>query len=334
MFKTKTVRQVFIPFLMLCVGLSGLVLMSAGGEREKAVDQELTGAIRVAGSSTVFPVTAAIAEEFNRMHPEVQIPIQSTGTGGGFSNFFIPGKTCINNASRRIKESEMQAAQEQGINPVEFTVATDAITVVVNPEADWVDSITTEELARIWGPENPARSWSDVQEDWPDEELALYGPTSASGTFDYFTEEIMGMEDAHRSDYQGTEQDNTIIQAVSGSPYAMGYLGLSYYLENQDKVKALAVNGVKPGIQTAKTGEYKPLSRPLFIYVARECLDDPAVRQFLRFYLEQTSTDLIKEVGYVPLTEEEKEQQLARLEDAVKAAEAGAPSLPEAGTAD
>jgi phosphate transport system substrate-binding protein len=300
------------------VSLSVLILACAafaGGGKEG--DAELSGSVKIAGSSTVYPVSVAVAEEFNKMHPGVEIPVQSTGTGGGFKNFFIPGKTDINDASRGIKDSEIEKARANGIDPLEFQVAIDAITIVVNPDADWVDSITVEQLAHIWRPDNPAMSWSDVDPSWPDEKIELYGPTSASGTFDFFTDKIVGEEGASRSDYQGTEQDNTIVQAVSGSKYAMGYFGMAYYLENKDRIKALKLEGVKPGIETAKSGKYTPLSRPLFIYVSSESLKRPEVEEYVRYYLQQTSTDLIKEIGYVPMTEADMKRNLARFEDTV-----------------
>jgi phosphate transport system substrate-binding protein len=242
--------------------------------------------------------------------------VQSTGTGGGFANYFIPGKTDINDASRTIKDSEMEKAKESGITPIRFQVAIDAITIVVNKDFP-ADNITVEELAEIWRPDGPAETWSDVRPEWPDEEIELYGPTAASGTFDYFTEEIIGESGASRSDFQGTEQDNTIIQAVSGSEYATGYLGMAYYLENTDKVKALKVNGVMPSIETAKSGKYSPLSRPLFIYVAKESLEKPQVREFVRFYLENTDSEIIKQIGYVPMTTGDSEAMLEKLEQAV-----------------
>ena len=285
-------------------------------QKSEAEMEELTGSIKVAGSSTVYPVTVAVAEEFNRIHPNVEIPVQSTGTGGGFSNFFIPGKTDINDASRGIKDSEIADAEANGITPLEFQVAIDGLTIVANKDNP-VDDITVEQLAHIWRPENPAQKWSDVDSSWPDLEFELYGPTAASGTFDYFTEEVVGEEKSSRSDYQGTEQDNTIIQAVSGSPAAMGYLGMAYYLENKDLVKALRVNGVAPSIETAKSGEYSPLARPLYIYVAKESLKRPEVEAFVRFYLEQISTDLVREVGYVPMTKAEQAKMIEKFEQAV-----------------
>ncbi len=291
----------------------GLLLLSACSSGEQKDGKEtLTGQVKIAGSSTVYPISAAVAEEFNRLHPEVKVPVQSTGTGGGFENFFIPGKTDINNASRAIKKSELKKCRKNGVEPIEFRVAIDAITIVVNPKADFVNDISVEELKKIWQPENPAKKWSDVRPNWPDKKIELYGPTAASGTFDYFTEEIIGESGASRADYQKTEQDNTIVQAVSGSKYAMGYFGMAFYLENKDRLKALSVNGVAPSIKTAKSGEYSPLSRPLFIYVSKKSLERKEVREFVEFYLKQTSTELIKQIGYVPLPEEQMEKNLKK----------------------
>jgi phosphate transport system substrate-binding protein len=292
------------------------VVMFAG--QDDSGENGLTGSIKVAGSSTVYPVTTAVAEEFNKLHPAVEIPVQSTGTGGGFKNFFIPGKTDINDASRAIKDSERESAMENGIDAIEFQVGIDAITIVMNPEATWVDDITVEQLAKIWRPDNPAMTWSDVDPSWPNEKIELYGPTSASGTFDFFTEAVVGEEKASRSDYQGTEQDNTIVQAVAGSKYAMGYFGMAYYLENKDKIKALRVNGVGPSIETAKTGKYTPLSRPLFIYVSSKSLARPEVKEFLRFYIQLTSTELVREIGYVPMTEPDMKANMDKLEAAIE----------------
>jgi len=304
-------RKTTLTAVVLLLLAAPFVVLAGGSGESKS---ELSGSVKIAGSSTVYPVSVAVAEEFNKLHPGVEVPIQSTGTGGGFSNFFIPGKTDINDASRPIKESERESAKANGIEALELRVGTDAVTIVVNPEADWLDDISVEQLAMIWRPENPARTWSDVNPSWPDEEIELYGPTSASGTFDFFTEEIVGEGGASRSDYQGTEQDNTIVQAVSGSRYAMGYFGMAYYIENQDKVKALKINGVGPSIETAKSGQYTPLSRPLFIYVSSESLKRPEVEEFVRFYIKLTSATMIKEIGYVPLTEAEMEANLEKFE--------------------
>jgi phosphate transport system substrate-binding protein len=187
-----------IAWIAVALMLTGFVAF-AGGSREQG--QRLSGSIKVAGSSTVYPITVAVAEEFSKMYPEVEVAVQSTGTGGGFKNFFIPGKTDINDASRPIKDSEIAEIRANGFEPLEFQIGTDAVTIVVSPQATWVDGMNVEELAAIWRPENPARTWRDVNPGWPNEELELYGPTSASGTFEFFTEEIMGKAGAHRSDY-------------------------------------------------------------------------------------------------------------------------------------
>jgi phosphate transport system substrate-binding protein len=300
--------------LMLC----GAFAFAGGQAEEQAEGQgqaELSGDIKIAGSSTVYPISVAIAEEFQKMHADVNPTVQSTGTGGGFANFFIPGETVINDASRPIADSELQQARDNGIEPLEFQVGWDAVTVVVHPDNP-VDNVTVDQLAAIWGPENPPANWSAVNSSWPDAEFELYGPTAASGTFDFFTEVVMGEEGASRDDYQKTEQDNTIVQAVSTTENAMGYFGLAYYVENQDRVKGLSVNDAEPSKENASTGNY-PLSRPLFIYVAKDALARPEVRAFVEYYLEQVDTDFISEVGYAPVSSEMAEENMQKLQDAI-----------------
>ncbi|NKE36457.1 PstS family phosphate ABC transporter substrate-binding protein [Natronococcus sp. JC468] len=276
--------------------------------------------VNIAGSSTVFPVTEAIGSAFSEENPTVNVSISKTGTGGGFGNFFCAGRTDVNNASREIADAEIDQCGDNDITPLEFTVATDALTVVVNPEADWIDCLTVEELREIWRADGAER-WSDINEDWPDEELELYGAATTSGTFDYFNEAVLGEDVNHKSDYYATERDRTIVQGVQGSEYAMGYFGFSYYSENPDSIKAVSIddgNGcVEPSTETAMSGEYTPLSRPLFIYVAKESLADSAVRDFARFYMEQAATDLVSDVGYVPITEDQRDENLERLEERI-----------------
>jgi phosphate transport system substrate-binding protein len=285
----------------------------------------LDGSFSVAGSSTVYPLTRTMRVEFLNEHPEVDISLQSTGTGGGFGNFFCTGDRVINNASRPIKDSEREQCADNGIEPLELRVATDALTVIVNNEADWVDCVTVDELERIWGPDGADR-WSDVREEWPDEPFDLYGPASTSGTFDYFTEAVVGEEDAHREDYQATEDDNTIVTGVQGSSYAMGYFGFAHYSGNREAATAVAIEDpdtaagcVEPALETAASGEYTPLSRPLFIYVATGALSDPTVAEFCRFYLRNArSESLVADaVGYVPLTDDQQATQYGRLELAI-----------------
>ena len=286
---------------------------------------DLSGSVDIAGSSTVFPLSVAMRKRFIQKHPGVDVSVKSTGSGGGFTNYFCPGETDFNNASRPIKKQERSQCSKNGVEPVELKVATDALTVIVNPEADWFgdDCITTEELAEIWSAESPPTKWSDVNSSWPDEEIQLYGPTDASGTFDYFKEAILGEETDHRSEYQATEQDNQIINGVSQSKYAMGYMGFAYYTENKDRVKALAIdNGdgcVEPTLETAKSGKYKPLARPLFTYVAKSSLTEASVRAFAKFWIENsTNREIVaEEVGYVPNSESEKQEAMNTLQTAI-----------------
>ena len=282
--------------------------------------EELTGSFTVSGSSTVFPISSAMAEEFSRVHPEVEVGVQSTGTGGGMENFFTVGRAPVTGASRPIKDEEAAKAAENGVEFTEFQVAFDAIAVVVNPDADWIDDVTPETLAAIWGPDNPPQTWDQVDSSWPDAEWELYGPTAASGTFDFFTEEIVGETGASRDDYSKTEQDNTIVQAVSTTPNAMGYFGLAYYLQNQDRVKAVSINGSEPSIDNAASGDYA-LARPIFIYVNNAELADPAVAEYVRFYLDRIDSDIISQIGYAPAPTSLKEEQLAQLEELIEAAQ-------------
>ena len=306
----------------------------SGGSNSKAgsgaESGQLSGTIDIAGSSTVFPLATAMAERFMQEHSGVRINLQSTGSGGGFENFFCPGDTDFNNASRPIQPEETARCKQNDVDPVELNVATDALTVIVNEEADWVDCVTTEELRRIWSAEDPPEVWSDVNPEWPDEPFSLYGPTEASGTYDYFKEAIIGEEGSRiRGDYQATEQDRVIIQGVSQSKTGLGFLGYAYYSEKKDVVKALGVdNGggcVEPSLQTAKNGDYEPLSRPLFTYPAKSELADERVAEFAKFWLENaTSQEIVaQEVGYIPLDDSQKQQAMNTLQQAIDEARGG-----------
>ena len=296
----------------------------SGGENMET----LSGDIAIAGSSTVFPLATAFGEIFQQEHSDVNISIQSTGSGGGFQNFFCVGETDFNNASRPIAEDEEQLCSENGVEPVELTVATDALTVVVNNDNDWAESLTVDQLREIWSAESPPTTWADINSDWPDEELELFGPSDASGTYDYFIEAIVGEDGpGHRQDYSATEQDRTIIQGVQGSEYAIGYLGFAYYSQNTDTVKAVSIdNGdgpVEPSLETAKSGEYTPLARPLFTYPRVESLAEEQVAEFARFWMEQTTNQEVvaNEVGYVPLDDSQQQEMMDRLESAIEQAQ-------------
>lgn len=294
--------------------LAGCVVGASGGDR---------GSVAIAGSSTVYPVSKTIAEAHFKANPDAEVTVSSTGTGAGFSNFFCRGKTDINDASRAIKDSERAMCAEHGVTPIEFQIATDALTVIVNPEADWIGCLNFTELRSIWGPDDPPTQWDQANEEWPDADLNLYGPTAASGTFDFFTETVMGESGSSRADYQKTEQDNAIVTAVARDRYAMGYLGFSYYIENRDRLTGVPITEeaggecVEPTFETAEGGRY-PLARPLFIYVAKESLADPGVRDFVSYYLEQSHGELIRQVGYVPVSDSVAADNRQRFERAVE----------------
>ncbi|PAU85142.1 phosphate ABC transporter substrate-binding protein [Halorubrum salipaludis] len=298
---------------------------SDGSDGSSDGSDSLSGSINIAGSSTVFPLMSAVAEDFSADHADVSIDISSTGSGGGFANFFCVGETDFNNASRPIKEEEQQLCSDNGVEYVELIAATDALTVVVNPDADWIDSLTVEELATIWE-EDAVETWDQVRDEFPNEEIERFGAADTSGTYDYFIESVL--EDrGHTDDYQATEQDNQIATGVAGSEYAIGYFGFAYYFQNPDQLKALGIddgNGpVEPSLETASSGEYTPLSRPLFTYPSIESLGEEHVAEFARYFVEQTTNeDLVAgDVGYVPATEETQEEQMGILEDAIEQAQ-------------
>jgi phosphate transport system substrate-binding protein len=268
------------------------------------------GTILVDGSSTVAPITAAVAEEFQAQFPEVRVPVGISGTGGGFKKF-CAGETDISDASRPIKESEVELCKQNGIEYVELPVAFDGLAVIVNPANDFVSCLTVEELKKVWSPEAEGviTNWNQVRAGFPDQPLALYGAGTDSGTYDYFTQAIVGKEGSSRGDFLPSEDDNVLVQGVAGDKNALGFFGLAYYEENADKLKLVAIdngdgNCVLPDLETVSKGTYQPLSRPLFIYVNRERIDKKdEISAFIQFYLENAGA-LAKEVGYIPLTDE------------------------------
>ncbi|WP_339105717.1 PstS family phosphate ABC transporter substrate-binding protein [Haloterrigena salinisoli] len=277
------------------------------------------GEVIVKGSSTVFPISDEMAQRFMDENSDVNVTVDSTGSGGGFENHFCPGDADINGASRKIKSEEEDHCAENDVTPIEMHIGGDALTVAVSNDNDWVDSMTFDQLAQIWS-DDSVTTWSDVESDWPDEEIELYGPDTTSGTYDWFTENVNG--GSHRTEYEGTEDDNTIIQGLEDSQYAMGYFGYAYYSENEDRVKALEIaesegdDPTAPSLQAASEGSY-PLARPLFIYPAEESLDRDPVYNFVEFYLENSSADWIAdEVGYVPANQDMVDENMSKLEDA------------------
>lgn len=267
--------------------------------------------ILIDGSSTVYPISEAVAEEFLKIHPEVTIAIGESGTGGGFAKFGR-GEIAISNASRPITQAEIEQCRKNNIQFIEIPVAYDGMAVVVHPDNDWVDEITVEELKKLWEPaaQGKITHWNQIRPEWPDREIHLYGAGVSSGTFDYFTEAIVGTKKASRGDYTASEDDNVLVQGVSQDMLALGYFGLAYFEENKQKLKALAIddlneqNGqgaVLPSFENVNNATYQPLTRPEFIYVTLEAAQRPSVVDFIHFYLTQ-GTELVQEVGYVPLS--------------------------------
>ncbi|MFH5832871.1 PstS family phosphate ABC transporter substrate-binding protein [Halalkalibaculum sp. DA3122] len=288
-------------FLTLLVASFLLSSCGSGGDGDT-----LSGRINIDGSSTVFPVTEAVAEEFRSEAPDVRVTVGVSGTGGGFQKF-VRGETAINNASREISPTEIEAAKQNGVEYLQLSVAYDGLAVVVHPENDWVDYLTVEELKTIWEPEaqDEITQWNHIRPDWPENGLNLYGPGVASGTYDYFTEAVVGESGASRGDFTASEDDNVLVQGVSTDQYALGFFGLAYYEENQEQLRLVPVkhgekDPVAPSIETVSNDTYTPLSRPLFIYVSKEAAQRPAVQQFIEFYLD-IAPELTKSVGYVAM---------------------------------
>ncbi|OQW53425.1 MAG: hypothetical protein A4S09_07435 [Proteobacteria bacterium SG_bin7] len=258
--------------------------------------------IHIDGSSTLFPLTEAVAEEFGKKQADVKVMVGVSGTGGGFKKF-MAGEIDIVDASRAIKPEEVTLAKKNKITYAEVPVAMDGITVVVNSKNTWVDYLTVEELKKIWSPDSQVKTWKEVRSTWPDKAIKLYGPGTDSGTFDYFTEAINGKARASRSDYTKSEDDNILVQGIEGDEGSLGYFGYSYYVANQKRLKLVPIKNktvVTPSEKTILEGSYSPLSRPLFIYVSKTALKRDEVKNFMMFYLEKAS-QLSKEVGFVPL---------------------------------
>ena len=283
---------------MLVITLAALLGLGACSTTKK-----LGGNIVIDGSSTVYPVAEAVAEEFNAKYPNVKVSVGFSGTGGGMTKF-IAKEIDIANASRKIKPSEAEAATKAGVEYFEIAVGYDGLSVLVNPLNTWATNLTVAQLKEMWKPNSKITKWSDVDPSWPNEKIVFYAPGVDSGTFDYFTEVIVGKVDSMRSDYTGSEDDNVLVQGIAGDKYAIGFFGFAYYEENSSKLKLLGIdNGkgaVKASFATIADGSYAPLSRPLYMYVSKAALVREEVKTFAKFYLENAK-ELVTDVGYVPL---------------------------------
>ena len=301
--------------LPVLTALAVVVLAACGGGDTGGEDG---GRIQIDGSSTVYPVSQAVAEEFMLGEGQgVRVTVSQSGTGGGFKRF-CTGETEISDASRPIKAAEEAMCAENGVEYEAFEVSRDGITVVVNPDNTFVSCMTVDELAGVWQPGSEVQMWSDIRGEWPNQELKLYGPGTDSGTFDYFTEAIVGEEDRSRQDYTASEDDNVLVQGVAGDPGALGYFGYAYYAENTNQLKAVEIDAgsgcVAPSRETIASGEYQPLARPMFIYVSTEALQRDVVQQFIEFYM-QNAEALVPQVGYVPLAAETYDANLDRVRE-------------------
>jgi phosphate transport system substrate-binding protein len=315
--KTLTLFGATMLFLAACGG---------SGNQEPGAEEtnKLTGEVKIDGSSTVYPISEAVAEEFRMVQPDVKVTVGLSGTGGGFKKF-SRGETDINDASRSIKEEEVKACEANNIHHLELEIAYDGLSVIVNPQNDWVTSMTVAELKMLWEPaaQGKITRWNQIRPEWPNAEIHLYGAGTESGTYDYFTEAIVGESHKSRGDYTGSEDDNVLVQGVSTDKNALGFFGFAYYEENMDKLKLVAIddqdetNGtgaILPSVETVKNKTYAPLSRPLFIYVNSTAIQRPEVTAFVKFYLEQAGT-LTREVGFIPMSNEEYAAQMKKFEE-------------------
>lgn len=326
--------------LAACGGSASSPGSSSPGSSSGPSSEPLSGRIAIDGSSTVYPISAAVAEEFQIENPGVKVTVAFSGTGGGFKKFCATGAdtTDANDASRPIKStdkpgadgtlgtaddelSEATLCRNAGVDPVELKVAFDGLSVVVNPANTWVDCLTTAELKAIWDQGSTVRTWADVRAGWPSQDIELFGPGADSGTFDYFTEVINGEAKRSRSDYTPSEDDNALVQGVANDENGLGYFGFAYYEENTDKLKLVPIDGgsgcVTPSIDTIKDGTYAPLSRPLFVYASAQSLARPEVAAFFAYYLDNVGS-FVDEVGYVELPEDELAATRAALEAALQ----------------
>ncbi len=303
-------------------GMSLVSVIAAGAALASVVqdyDRALRGAIRIDGSSTVYPITEAVAEEFAGVCPRVRVTVGISGTGGGFKRFSM-GETDISDASRPIKGKEHKNAKENGVEFIEIPIAYDGLSIVVNKANTWATELTVDDLKTIFLEDSAAKTWKDINSAWPATPITVYAPGTDSGTFDYFKEIIAGKTGSIRSDMSVSEDDNVLVRGVAGDKGAIGFFGCAYYFENKDKLRSVAIvnddlgKAVLPTPESIESGDYAPFSRPLFIYLSKESALRPEVRAFVKFYFE-FGPELAEEVGYVRLPSEVRERAMARFEN-------------------
>ncbi|HYG60565.1 MAG TPA: PstS family phosphate ABC transporter substrate-binding protein [Symbiobacteriaceae bacterium] len=307
-------------FVGMAAALTAVALMvsACGGEKpaEGPKDEapKFTGEIKIDGSSTVFPITEAVAEDFMKQYKDVKVSVGISGTSGGFKKW-VKGETDINDASRPIKASEVEEAKKVGYEAIELPVAYDGLSVVVHKDNTWLQCITTAELKAIWDKDSTVKKWNEVNPAWPDQEIKLYGPGTDSGTFEYFTEHINGKALQSRADYTASEDDNVLVQGVSGNKGSLGYFGYAYYVEHAAKIRAVAIDGgkgcVEPKDETISGLTY-PLARLIYIYPSSKAMERPEVKEFVKFYL-QNAPKLVAEVKYTPLAQAKYDEALAKV---------------------
>jgi phosphate transport system substrate-binding protein len=307
-------RNLTLPLAILFF----LLFSSCGNKNENEnTSGKISGSISIDGSSTVYPITEAVAEEFKAAYPDVKVTVGLSGTGGGFKKFGR-GEIDINDASRPIKASEDSVCKANNVNYLELKVAYDGLAVVVSPQNSWCKDITVAELKMIWEPgaQGKIMRWNQIRKEWPNEEIHLFGPGVESGTYDYFTEVVVGKSHSSRGDYTASEDDNVLVQGIKSDKNALGFFGLAYFIENQDKLKLVGVDNGKgavlPSETTVKNKTYSPLGRPLFIYITDKARTTKAYGEFVKFYIENTKT-LAKDVGFVAMSDEEIAQELNKL---------------------
>jgi phosphate transport system substrate-binding protein len=311
--ETRMTRAMLIAGLSVVATCAAVMPTGAGGK-------SLKGDIEIDGSSTVFLITQAAAVQFKKSHPDVNITVGISGTGGGFQKF-AAGQTDIQDASRKITETEAKKCAAKSITYTELQIGWDGLAVVIHKDNTWASKMTLEQLKKIWHPDVAAKTWKDVDPSWPNERIDLFGPGPASGTFDYFTEVVNGKAGVSRKDYGASEDDNTIVQGVAGNKFAMGYFGVAYYEANKAKLGVVSIASkdgkfVAPDKESVLSRTY-PISRPLFLYINNKALGREEVQGFLEFYLRRS--DLVSKVGYVELKLLHQSQERKKLEKAIRA---------------